>query len=321
MDHLPMVTLIGVDGSQFALQAIGSTGNIWLNEGAKGLDMPTFDVQVDEFPNVAGSVPRSARGASREIFLPLTLWGDSREEAVELKRRLRRALPPTRMFKRMAKLVVAEADATGLYEPQREIEVYYDSGLEGAEGEENGRNYFRYGLVLQATDPFFRATSDVRVPFVTYVDVRKFFPPEAEPFVSPDGVSGGFKLTPDPVFTTSMTINNPGDEPAYPTWTFVGPLEGPFNLVRAATSFSDEEVLAVSSLSLDAGDLATLVTEPGRVSISTSAGATSTWTSLSVNPHFWALDPGDNAVEIVGLPAGVEPTSVSISFRPKYLGM
>ncbi|QFG25444.1 phage tail domain-containing protein [Actinomadura sp. WMMB 499] len=320
MDYLPMVTLNGVDGSQFALQARGSSGNIWLNEGAKGLDMPTYDVQADEFPNVAGSVPRSVRGAGREIFLPLTIWGDTRAEAVELKRRLRRALAPTRMFSRMAKLVVAESNSDGAFEDQREIECYYDNGMEGTEGEENGRNYFRYGLVLQATDPYFRAVSDVRVSFATYGEVRKFFPPEDEPFVSPDGVSGGFKLTASPVFTTNITVTNPGDESAYPTWTIVGPIEGPFNLVRAATAYSDEEVLAINTLSLAEGETATLVTEPGRVSLSTSAGAQAVWSSLAVNPHFWELDPGNNAVSIVGL-TGDEPTSVSISFRPKYLGM
>ena len=316
-----MVTLTGVDGSQFALQSPGSTGDIWLNEGAKGLDMPLYDVQVDEFPNVAGSVPRSARGAGREIFLPLTIWGDTRAEAVATKRRLIRALPPTRMWKRMAKLVVAEAGADGVYEPYREIEVYYDSGLEGAEGEENGRNYYRFGLVLQAVDPYFRALEDVKAAFATYGDIEKFFPPEGEPFVSPDGLSGGFQLTPDPVYTDTITVHNPGDEPVYPTWRFLGPLEGPFNLVRGATAFSDEEALSITSLSLDEGETATLVTEPGKVSLSTSAGAQVVWSSLAVNPRFWALDPGDNTVSIVGLGGEAGADTFQLSFRPKYLSM
>ncbi|MEU5878177.1 hypothetical protein [Spirillospora sp. NPDC047279] len=314
-----MVTLEGVDGSQFALSAIGSTGNIWLNKGAKGLDMPVFDVQVDRFPRLAGSVPRSARGADREIFLPLTIWGESRPEAVATKRRLMRALPPTRMWQRMAKLVVAEVSASGALEAHREIEVYYGGGLEGDEGTENGLNWMKFGLVLQTIDPYFRAQSDIRVPFASYGLTRDFFPPEGESFVSKDGLSGGFKLSPSPTFTPAITVNNAGDEPVYPTWTFVGPTAGPFNLVRGATAYSDEEILSVRSLTLAAGQSATLVTEPGRVELTTSAGASAVWSSLAVNPRFWALDPGPNEVSIVDL--STEPASVSITFRPKYLGM
>lgn len=316
-----MVTLIGVDGSQFALQAMGSAGSIWLNEGAKGLDMPVYDVQTDEMPNIPGVVPRAARGAGREIFLPLTIWGDTRAEAVETKRRLRRSLAPTRMFGRMAKLVVAEANADGVYEPQREIEVYYDTGLEGAEGEENGRNYFRYGLVLQATYPYFRALDDVRVSFATYGEIRKFYPPEGESFVSKDGLEGGFKLTSDPVFTDTVTVHNPGDEPVYPTWTFTGPLSGPFSLVRSATSFFPEQGLEIRNLDLDVGQTATLITEPGRVRLVPSAGSTAVWRNLAPNPQFWALDTGDNTVSVVGASGDLEPGAIQISFRPLYLGM
>jgi hypothetical protein len=221
----------------------------------------------------------------------------------------------------MAKLVTAEVGADGQYEPQRELEVYYSSGLEGDEGEENGLTWLKYGLVLRSTDPFFRDRQDTVIPFVSYEETEPFFPPGEEPFVSPDGLSGGFQLSPSPVFTTEVEIFNQGNVSVKPTWTFVGPLSGPFNLVRQATAYSPQQVLGIKSLNLAAGQSATLVTSPGQVRLTTSAGANVTWSALVTNPDFWYLDPGPNTVTIQNLPGGVMPTSVTLSYRAKYLGI
>lgn len=317
-----MVTLEGVDGSQFALSAKGGTGNIWLNKGATGLDMPEWDVQTAEYPVLDGEYPIAVRGLGREIFLPVTVWGNTRAQMVETKRRLIRALPPNRMFARMAKLIVAETDDSGNYEPQREIEVYYADGLQGDEGSDNGLSWGKFGLVLRAPDPFFRDRADTVVSFAKApTDPRPFFPPEGESFVSKDGVSGGFKLSSDPVFSPEMVIDNPGDVSVYPTWKIVGPLDGPFNLVREATDFSPQGVLVVNSMTLGQGEAVTIVTAPGKVKVTASNNSTAGWSSLATNPQFWALDPGPNQVSIQGLNPGQEPSFMSASFRVKYLGI
>ncbi|MEU9871102.1 hypothetical protein AB0C87_24945 [Actinomadura sp. NPDC048021] len=321
MDYAPMVTLEGVDGSQFALSAKGGTGNIWLNKGATGLDMPEWDVQTAEYPVLDGEYPIAVRGLAREIFLPLTVWGDSRPQMVANKRRLIRALPPNRMFARMAKLIVAEADESGNYEPQREIEVYYADGLQGDEGSDNGLSWGKYGLVLRAPDPFFRDRADTVISFAkTPTAPKPFFPPKGEAFVSKDGLTGGFKLSSDPVFSPEMTIHNPGEISVFPTWKIVGPLEGPFNLVREATSYSPQGVLVVNSMSLAVGEFVTIVTTPGKVKV-TASNSSAGWSNLTTNPQFWALDPGDNQVSIQGLNPGQEPSFMSASFRVKYLGI
>jgi len=314
-----MVTLLGVDGSQHPLMAKGALGNIWLRKGAKGLDMPPFDVQVDEYPARDGEYPRAARGLAREIFLPLTIYGKTRPELVAAKRRLLRALPPTQMFGRMARLVVAEVKEDGEYEPQREIEVYYSGGLEGDEGSENGLMWAKFGLVLRSTDPFFRSLQDTVVDFLTVEDQVPFYPPEGEPFVSPDGESGGFKVSPPPRFTNEVTVINEGDVAVKPTWHLVGPISEPFSLVRAATVFSPEQVLSINGLALDVGETATLVTTPGKVRLTTSAGSNVTWSALAPNPDFWYLDPGENQITVVGL--SEDPGAISLSYRTKYLGM
>ncbi|WP_433332522.1 hypothetical protein [Spirillospora sp. CA-294931] len=316
-----MVILEGVDGSQFPLSAVGGTGDVWLNKGAKGLDMLPWDVQVEEYPALHGSYPRAVRGLSREILLPLTIYGETRPAMVAQKRRLVSALNPSLMATRSPKLIVAEADTEGTYEDQREIDVYYAGGLEGDEGTDNGLTWGRYGLVLRSTEPFFRARRDIVKTFSeTPAGLKPFFPDD-NVFLSDDGESGGFKLTSDPRWVDKVTIVNPGSVGAYPTWTIVGPISGPFNLVREATRYGPQQTLMIKTLSLGAGQSATIVTEPGKVKVTASAGATADWSTLAINPTFWTLDPGPNVVSIQGLPAGVRPSKLQGTFRPRYLGM
>ncbi|TDB90906.1 hypothetical protein E1264_03515 [Actinomadura sp. KC216] len=321
MDQFPMVTLEGVDGSQIPLLAMGDLhGSIWLRKGAKGLDMPPWDVQADEYPARDGEFPRAQRALAREIFLPLTLVGDSRPELVATKRRLLEALPPSRMARRMARLVTAEYDEADTPEPQREIEVYYKSGLEGDEDQDvAGLRHLKYGLILRSTDPWFRAREDTRIDFLTFEEQVPFFPPEGEEFVSVDGLTGGFKVSPAPTFVSETSFFYPGSVSVKPTWHLQGPINEPFALVRAETNYSPEESLVIDGLQLEAGETATLVTTPGQVKLSTSAGVDITWSALGTNPRFWYIDPGVNTVSIDGLTT--EPGAASFTYRTKYLGM
>lgn len=319
MDRAPYVALKGADGSTLTLSSGSDSGNLFLGKGAKGLDMPPWDVQVDEYPSLDGEFPRAVRSKAREIFLPITAWGNTRAEARSYIRAMLRALNPARFADKMVNLLVAEPTDDGGYEPQKQIEVYYSSGMEGDEGEENGLVWQKYGLVLRSTDPFFTALQDTVRQFLVFDTVNPFFP--AGNFLSTDGLTGGFKLSSAPVPTTSIVVNNPGDVGAYPTWTILGPLSGDFSLVRNTTAYSPGAVLHIFGLSLGAGQTATIVTAPGKLRASGSVGAGISWTNLGANPQFWALDPGDNTVSIEGLPVGVFPTQLTLTFRPKYLGV
>lgn len=318
MTIAPLVSLEGVNGEQFTFSSKDGDESIVLQKGAKGLDMPPWDVQVDDYPALDGSFPRASRATSREIFLPLLAYGTTRREMITAKRRLMKALDPSRILRSMPRLVVAEADDTGDYEALREIEVYYAGGMDGDEGSGNGLEWSNFGLILRSTDPFFRARQDTVRDFLTFAATTPFFPEAPAKFLS-DGVSGGFHLSSSPIFVNNIVVNNPGDVRVFPTWTIVGPVEGPFNLTRAATPYNDQQSLVVETLSLAAGETLTIVTQPGKLKVQASVGADAGWSALATNPDFWTLDPGDNTVSIDGLSSN--PTSVSLSFRPKYLGM
>lgn len=285
-DIAPLVTLEGVNGELFTFSSKDVVESIVLQPGAKGLEMPTWDVQTDDYPALDGSFPRASRASSREIFLPLMAYGSTRYEMKAALRSLEDALDPSLIPTTLLKLSVAEPDASGNYETPREIDVYYANGLEGDEGSENGLVYNKFGLVLRATDPFFRAPADVTHTFSAF---------------------------------TGEVINNPGKVRVFPTWTIEGPAQSPFSLVRAATAYNPAQSLLVEDLTLTAGQVLTIVTQPGKLKVTTDFGPDVGWSALAANPTFWTLDPGDNTVSVSGLT--VTPTSVSLSFRPKYMGM
>ena len=318
MTIAPLVSLEGVNGEQFTFSSKEGNESIVLQKGAKGLDMPPWDVQVDDFPALDGSFPRASRATQREIFLPLLAYGQTRREMSLAKRRLMKALDPSRILLKTPILVVAEADELGNYEARREIEVYYAGGMDGDEGSENDLVTNRFGLILRSTDPFFRARQDTVQEFLTFSNGTPFFPESPNKFLS-DGVAGGFHLSAGPEFTDSVVVTNPGEVRVFPTWFIVGPIEGPFTLTRAATAYNDEQSLVVQSLSLAAGQTLTIVTQPGRLKVQPSVGADAGWSALATNPDFWTVDPGENTISIGGLSSN--PTSVTMTFRPKYLSM
>lgn len=319
MDRAPYVALQGVDGSLITLSSGGDEQGLFLARGATGLDMLPWDVQVDEFPALDGEFPRAVRGKAREIFLPLTAYGTTRQKARTKVRALLRALNPGRLSQRMAKLIVAEPLDDGSYETQREIEVYYSSGMEGDEGSSNGLSWQTYGLVLRSTDPFFQDRQDTQRAFELFGALSDFFPDEGLPFLSADGLSGGFRISEPPTPTDTITVHNPGDVPVYPTWSIPGPLFGDFSLHRQATEFSPEGVLTITGAALAEGQTMTLTTSPGQMRATGSVGAGFSWANLGANPQFWALDPGDNIVQLRDFYDGFAFQNVLISFRPKYI--
>jgi hypothetical protein len=321
MDRAPYVALEGVDGSTTVLSGFDGTSNLFLTKGATGLDMLPWDVQVDEYPALDGEYVRAVRGKAREIFLPLIVYGKNRAEMISHKRRLLRALNPSRYSITLPKLIVADISSSGAYEAQREIEVYYASGMEGDEGNDNGLTWGKFGLVLRSQDPFFRDREDTVEQFFTFGEVKNFFPAAPNSFLSVDGVTGGFQISSPPQPTSSITVFNRGDVGSYPTWTIVGPLSGDFNLVRAATDYNPEQVLQIKNFSLASGQSATIVTEPGKLRASGSVGSGISWANLGANPQFWTIDPGENRLSITDLPEGVFPQQLTVSFRPKYLGV
>src|SRR5690606_35659176 len=99
-------------------------------------------------------------------------------------------------------LELAEGDGT-----RRRVRAIYTGGLEGEEGgSAGGLTWWTFVIKLVALDPYWYGDT-ITAPLNIAAPV-KFFPSFQ---ISAAQVAG------------QLTVYNPGDVPAYPTWTIVGP--------------------------------------------------------------------------------------------------
>ncbi len=337
----PTMRLEGVRGENIPLYTRyvpPGTSFIGVMKGAKGLDMPQFDVQTDAYPTLDGEFIRYVRAQGREIFLPIVIYGDSRRDCIVKKRDLLRYLNPK---VGTVKLVTSEATGPltsstdpGTFEDEREIELYYANGFEGDEGSENGLNWIKVGLVFRATYPFFRGLDIIHFPFYGEAAAPvQFFAPPAPTIPVPEGGAWGervIRLSQENPFTKVITIDNEGDIAEYPTWKFIGPIAGPFQLVLVSQDgLTDQIVQVTNEFVLAEGATAEMSTRPGEQGISSSEGNLD-FKVFGFNPNFWALEPGENIVEIRVPPfeedgitprPDIRPEYVEISFKPTFTGM
>lgn len=306
--------LRGAQGVSFALTedtAPNPDGVVLaLGKGARGLGAPEFEVHRDDYPGLDGGFVRSVRASGREIFLPILMAAPTRPELVYLKRSFIRAINPQAGLIRLS---AAEYTVNGTREPARFVDCYYGSGMEGEENEDGDLTWTRFGLVLHATDPFFRAESETSVRFVKYNNLTPFLKGDSEPFL------GGGLVSSDPQFNPQVEVDNTGDIPAYPTWYFEGPIEGPLNLVREVPGAGTRVLRLTDKFLLGPGQRAEIVTDPTKIQVTSTAGNI-LWSALDTNPDFWALEPGINTVRVEG-EAPISPTGITLTYRAGYMSM
>lgn len=326
----PTMRLVGVRGEQiplFTRYVDPGPSFIGVSKGAKGLDAPDFDIQVDAFPTIDGRFIRAVRAEGREILLPIVIYGNSRRDMILKKRALLSALNPKIGT---VSLVTAESLAplsgptdTGAYEDERTIELYYSHGFEGDEGRTvSGFNWIKVGLVLRATYPFFQATDTLRFPFAFAASPPvSFFAPPTTPYPGTAWVDRVFRLSQEAPFNPKITFNNPGDAQDYPSFRIIGPISGPFDLIwRSSDGFSDRALSISDEFTLAVGQQAIITTTPGAQGISSTTDLG--FEVFGTNPNFWTLEPGLNTVEIVATGGQtLNPTYMEIFFKPNYMGL
>ncbi|MFI2909461.1 phage tail domain-containing protein [Streptomyces sp. PDY-4] len=263
--------------------------------------MPPYALFSDDSPNLDGSIFRSARASSREIMIPVFLFGIDRRTVNQLKRQLFQALNPARGY---CVLTFTEGDGRS-----RKLSCYYKGGMEGAEDSSTaGFTWAKYGLTFTAMDPWFYSDRDESKrwdfgagdPFLS--PVTSFFPVKIS-----SGVLGGDGQ--------GLAINNPGDIEAWPVWELRGPIKSfsltsPYGESIAAAPPSDGSDLVASGRRL------IIDTRPGRKTVKDSTG-TNYWDRLSSNPQFWSIDPGESSADI-SVVTGSGKAAVTLSFSPRY---
>ncbi|MFI2757838.1 phage distal tail protein [Streptomyces echinatus] len=265
--------------------------NGWvLQPGVRGLDLPGYDFYTDASPQIDGNALRGLRAQAREIFLPVVFFGTDRASFMTRKRSFLASLNPALG---LGMLTLTEADGSS-----RSIEAYYASGFEGDTGQDSsGLRWQVVGLTFSCPSPYWLGDHIMRT-FSTGAS-GSFFPVQFPVSVQDSQVLG------------ATTIENPGDARSFPIWTIHGPATSV--VVTNSTTGLSFSVTA----SLGSSDVL-LVDTRERVQTAVLNGLTNWWPNLTTTSDLWALEPGENAVNLA-LTGTTASTSVQVDFQPRYL--
>jgi hypothetical protein len=282
----------------------GSGGNGWIRlPGATGLEMPPVDVVSDPVPGVPGSTVTDVKVLARPVFLPLYCRNGNGQVAYrEMLDQIRSLIDPTTGSFRLV------GDSI---RGQRELIVTYDSGLEGADGEDTeGLSWCKVGLKLTAHDPYAQALEDRRLEY-------RVTPTVAEPFL---GVVGGTDapwpraISTSSVIGTGMSVIISSEVPIYPKVELVGPMTS-FLGTLDPTLYTDREWSVDIPSGVADNSTLVLITNPRARSIrldgSLAAGLVALGSTL--RPFY----PGENTLSVVA-PGGTEDTLIALSWRDKF---
>ncbi|WP_244204181.1 phage distal tail protein [Streptomyces africanus] len=265
--------------------------NGWvLQPGAKGLDMPQYAFTQDESPGIDGYEIRQVRAQGKEIALPIAFWADDSRAAYLARRRgLIRSLNPKRGT---GTLTVTQADGTS-----RTIGARYSAGLEGDESlDAAGARWCINVLTFACPKPFWLG-AEVTTEWRAAV-AGTFFP------ILPLVVGNSQVLG-------SVTVDNDGDDDAFPVWTITGPATS-----VSLTNVTTGEVLVLNR-TVTIGDTIVIDTRE-RQQTALLNGTTNLWGDLSDASTMWVLEPGLNDLTLT-VAGSTSNTRVRMTYQPRYL--
>lgn len=285
----------------------------FLQSGPDGWDLPRFDLKFEESPNLDGGYFRSVRATTREMALPVYIYGSDRRGVIDLKRQLLNAMNPKNG---PVRIVAREANGS-----TRSITAYYVSGMEGNESREtSGFTWIKYVVVVRAMEPYW--TSGAPESHAWFMNPeRHWFLTNKKDHLKfiPIRVSDGLISSP------RNEIPVDADVETWPVWEIYGPISGKI-------AFTNE----TSGKSLTFGPSFGLASDNDRIVIDTRPGTKTIikqhyqggewiddpkpnwWNRLGENPQLWPLVPGMNLVSVEGQGAVGVTTRIVCTYRKRY---
>lgn len=297
----------------------GNNTGVVVEQGVKGFDAPPYELQLEEYPSLDGSVFRGVRASTREIMLPLFLWAPDRRRLLDLKRRILRLFNPR---KGEGVLRVTEHDGSSRF-----IRCFYASGLEGDEQDAGGFTWTRYGVVLRAKDPYWYGDK------ITLTFDRSS--PNTVNFYDGRGVRGGETIiTPSPFLGLHISSDYPnaaetliaisGDDDTWPVWTITGYRGSQIILSNVSTGSS----FVLSYESDDPTKVIRIDTRPGRkwvyegvIQNGQFIREKNLWPYLEAR-DLWPIPVGESRATVEIRPIeGTQPGGVVVmEYEPRFLG-
>ncbi|WP_329616490.1 phage tail family protein [Streptomyces brevispora] len=258
--------------------------------GAKGLDMPSYAIAQDESPGIDGYEVRQVRAQGKTITLPIAFWANDSRAAYKARRRaFIRSLNPKRG---QGTLTLTEPDGA-----VRSIGVRYTDGMEGDESlDAAGARWCITALVFAVPSPYWvggEVTQEWRNaasgPFLPLLPLK----------VGDSQVLG------------AVTVDNDGDDNAFPVWTIKGPATS-----ATLTNRTTGQTLVLNR-TLASTDTVVIDTRERRQTALLN-GATNLWPDLSTASTLWPLELDTNNLTL-SVAGSTTATSVRMTYQPRYL--
>lgn len=278
------------DGQGWQLSNTDDDLGWFTTDGIAGWGAVPIEIVTDPLAR-GGEEVRFIRAQPRRITWPLHIHGDTHLQFLTRYRNLLRAFTLTTHRRRPGVLRVARPDGV---DEAREIECFYEGGFGGEAGE--NWLYANPVLTLMCPDGYWRAVQPI---------VHRYGNAVGRPFLNPYPQLSSSRVLGD------LTITNPGEVDAWPTWELTGP----------ATRFTATNLGAgggfVLTYPLAAGQTITITTN--RPTVRGPNGENLVGALSWPRALLWPLRPGPNPVslQVAGATAG---TQVVLTFRPRFEG-
>ena len=284
VDAWPGVRMTWEGWNGTVVDLTGDDSGASLGGGVRGLSMPQSQRYASDSPSVAGSRHRGSRATDREVFWPLAVYnGLGSQEWIDWDAAFWRTMHPDKPGVWTVEQPSGQARSLRLrFIGDGNHSVGIDPSLMGWE---------RYGIELLAEQPFWQGA-----PII-----RSWKAEDPLPFFGGPGIitiSSGSTLA-------NATIDNPGDEAAWPVWTITGPCTS----VSVGVAGRVVEV----PFTLAAGEVLTIDTNPAAQTALMADGLERTAELGAAD--FAAVPPGES----VALSTAMAGTgAVSVSVTPLY---
>lgn len=276
------ISLIGSNGDEIEL---ADDGDFVLRTGVTGFGIPATNVRIDESAGPGGTWRFSKRGV-RDLDLPLTIFGTTRDDVETKLRRVARLLQDGQGA---TKIVANYSDNTSVY-----LNAHYVGGAETQFGSDANSFFCNWAIQMQAPQPFWESEQSESFSITTGNTGRGLLPQLTK-----------LKLTSSQTLGV-VSVNNVGDVNIQPIWTVRGPVNE-LVISNGTQSFGlNSPVATGSTITIDTGK-GTVVDDSG----------TNLYSKLNPAPKLFGLPPGTTSVSVNGVDATPE-TRITCYYSPRY---
>lgn len=282
------LTLIGANGDTIPLD---NGSDFVLSSGFRGTGLAASELRVTASAGDGGTW-RGTRKASRDLDVPLTVLGSSRDDVETKLRRFAAALSDRYGT---PKLRATYGDGTSY-----DLEVHYVAGAETTYGSDARNLFCNWAMTWQAPDPFWVSNRAVEFSVGASAQTRGLL---AAP-VGETATLSALRVSSSQALG-SLTIENPGDVDAFPVWTIDGPATS-VSITLDGVGFTYGETLV-------SGNRITIDTRTATV---TNAAGVNKYGFLGTAPKLFRIPPGTSTLSIVATGADSN-TRINGYFNPR----